>query len=101
MTEQTIYIQGVVLNETTRCTLTDLCTFCGANVETIHEMVAEGIITPEGRTTMEWRFTSLAIKRVQTAMRLQRDLHINLPGCALVLDLLDELEELRCLSRHR
>ncbi|MCL1979839.1 MAG: MerR family transcriptional regulator, partial [Proteobacteria bacterium] len=46
-------------------------------------------------------FTAIAIKRVQTTMRLQRDLRINLPGCALALDLLEELEELRCLSRRR
>lgn len=101
MTEHILYIQGVVLNETTRCTLPDICKLCGVNAEIIHAMVEEGIIIPEGRQALEWQFTSPAIKRVQTAMRLQRDLHVNLPGCALVLDLLDELEELRRLHRHR
>lgn len=101
MTEQTFYIQGVVLNETTRCTLPDICALCGVTTEIIHEMVEEGIITPEGQSALEWQFTSLAIKRVQTAMRLQRDLHVNLPGCAVALDLLDELEELRRMYRHR
>ncbi|NLX18711.1 MAG: MerR family transcriptional regulator [Desulfobulbus sp.] len=101
MTEQTIYLQGVVLNEATRCTLADLCRLCNADVEMIHEMIAEGIIIPEGQSEVEWRFTSLAIKRAQTTMRLQRDLEVNLPGCALILDLLDELQELRCLSRRR
>ena len=101
MTEHILCIQGVVLNETTRCTLPDICALCGVSAEIIHEMVEEGVITPEGQSALEWRFTALAIKRVQTAMRLQRDLHINLPGCALALDLLDELEELRRLYRHR
>jgi chaperone modulatory protein CbpM len=101
MTNQILCIQGVVLNETTRCTLPDICALCGVNAEIIHEMVEEGIITPEGRSALEWQFTSIAIKRVQTAMRLQRDLHVNLPGCALALDLLDELEELRRLYRQR
>ncbi|MDY0389724.1 chaperone modulator CbpM [Desulfobulbus oligotrophicus] len=101
MTEQTIYIQGVVFNETTRCTLSDLCRLCNVNTEMIHQMIAEGIISPEGQSEMEWRFTSLAIKRAQTTMRLHRDLEVNLPGCALILDLLDELQELRCLSRRR
>ncbi len=101
MTEQILCIQGVVLNETTRCTLPDICTLCGVNAEIIHEMVEEGIITPEGRSALEWQFTSIAIKRVQTAIRLERVLHVNLPGCALALDLLDELEELRRLCRHR
>jgi len=49
---------------------------------------------------MQWRFTYTEIRRVQTAVRLQRDLRINLPGCALALDLLDELEELRQLRRR-
>jgi len=101
MTEQRIYIQGMVLNEETRCSLADLCALCGVNAEIIHEMIEEGIISPEGVTTREWAFTSIAIKRVQTAIRLQRDLRVNLPGCALALDLLDELEELRRLSRCR
>ncbi|MCL2789746.1 MAG: chaperone modulator CbpM [Desulfobulbus sp.] len=101
MTEQHIYIQGMILNEETRCSLADLCSLCGVNTAIIHEMIDEGLITPEGIAVQEWRFTSVAIKRVQTAMRLQRDLRVNLPGCALVLDLLDELEELRRLSPHR
>jgi chaperone modulatory protein CbpM len=100
MTEQSIYIQGVVLNEETRCTLADLCKLCGVNAERIHDMIEEGILAPEGPSPQEWRFTFVAIKRVQTTVRLQQDLRINLPGCALVLELLEELEELRCLSRR-
>lgn len=100
MTEQIVYIQGVVLNEETRCTLTDLCRLCGVNAELIHEMIEEGILSPEGHSPQEWRFTFIAIKRVQTAVRLQQDLRINLPGCALALELLEELEELRRLSQR-
>ncbi len=100
MTEQKTYIQGLVLNEETRCSLADLCRFCGVNAEIIHDMIEEGVIDPEGLSPREWRFTYIAIKRVQTAVRLQQDLRVNLPGCALALDLLDELEELRRLSRR-
>jgi len=100
MTEQKIYIQGVVLNEETRCTLTDLCRLCGVNAELIHDMIEEGILSPEGHSPQEWRFTFIAIKRVQTAVRLQQDLRVNLPGCALALELLEELEELRRLSQR-
>jgi len=100
MTEQRIYIQGMVLNEDTRCTLADLCRLCGVNAELVHDMIEEGILAPEGRSPQEWRFTFVAIKRVQTAVRLQQDLRVNLPGCALVLELLEELEELRRISRH-
>ena len=96
-----MYLQGVILNEDTRCTLADLCRLCGVPAEVIHEMVEEGLLTPEGLSPGDWRFTCVAIKRVQTAVRLQHDLRVNLPGCALVLDLLEELAELRQLSRGR
>jgi chaperone modulatory protein CbpM len=99
MTEQTAYIQGVVLNEETICSLGDLCRVCGVNAELIHDMIDEGILSPLGGSPTEWRFTCVAIKRVQTTIRLQRDLRVNLPGCGLVLDLLDELEELRQRTR--
>ncbi|MDR2551509.1 MAG: chaperone modulator CbpM [Desulfobulbus sp.] len=101
MTQQHVYIQGTILNEETRCSLADLCALCGVSTEIINEMINEGIITPEGPSIREWCFTAVAIKRVQTTMRLQRDLRINLPGCALALDLLEELEELRHLTRCR
>lgn len=100
MTESQNYIQGMVLNEETHCTLADLCRFCGVHAEVIHNMVDEGLITPEGYSPCEWRFTFVAVKRVQTAVRLHNDLRVNLPGCALVLDLLDEIEELRRFSRR-
>ena len=101
MPEQTAYIQGVVLNEETLCTLADLCRVCGVTAELIHDMIDEGILLPQGQSPREWRFTCVAIRRVQTVVRLQRDLRVNLPGCGLVLDLLDELEELSRLSRRR
>ncbi len=100
MTEQSIYIQGMILNEETCCTFADLCRLCGVSAETVHEMIEEGIVTPEGPSPQQWQFTFVAIKRVQTAVRLQHDLRVNLPGCALALELLEELEELRRLSRR-
>lgn len=101
MNEQITYLQGMILNEDTYCTLADLCRLCGVPAEVIHEMVEEGVITPEGPSPREWRFTCMAIKRVHTTVRLQQDLRVNLPGCALALDLLEELEELRRLFRAR
>jgi chaperone modulatory protein CbpM len=35
------------------------------------------------------------LRRARTALRLQRDLEINLPGVALALELMEELERLR------
>lgn len=99
MSEKITYIQGTVLDEEMQCSLVEICRICGVHPESIHDMVEEGLISPEGATPIDWRFTSIEIKRVQTTVRLQNDLRVNLAGCALVLDLLEELEELRRLNR--
>lgn len=91
------YIQGIVLDDESYCTFGDLCRVCGTSAEQIEEMIAEGIISPEGHNPAEWRFTLVSIHRVQTVTRLHRDLRINMPGCALVLELLDELASLRAM----
>ena len=99
MTDQRMYLQGMILNEEILCSLGDLCRLCGVSPECIHDMIEEGIVSPQGLSPREWRFTAVSIKRVQTTLRLQHDLRVNLPGCALVLDLLEELEELRQRTR--
>ena len=62
-------------------------------------MIQEGLLTPAGSSAQEWRFGAQELKRIQITIRLQRDLHVNLPGAALALDLLDELERLRSLTK--
>jgi len=89
-----------VLDEDTRCGLAELCNICGINPEMVQDMINEGLITPRGTNPLQWHFGYMEIRRVQTAVRLQRDLRVNLPGCALVLDLLEELEELRRLRNR-
>ncbi len=91
-------LSGTIFNEETECRLNDLCRLCNVSAELIHEMIDEGLITPKGTSPGQWRFGYLEIRRIQTAIRLQKDLRVNLPGCALALDLLEELEELRQLK---
>ncbi len=87
----------IVLDDSTTWGITEICTLCRVENELIHEMVSEGLVIPEGSSPDNWRFNGLAIKRIQITVRLQNDLRVNLPGAALVLDLLEELEELRAL----
>ena len=94
-------LTGIVLDEDTCCNLGDLCRLCGVPADSILEMIDEGMLCPQGTHPGEWRFSALEIRRVQTTIRLQRDLRVNLPGCALALQLLEELEELRRLCRRR
>ena len=63
--------------------------------ERIVEMVDEGVVTPEGLEMHAWRFTSVHMRRVRRALRLQRELELDLAGAALALELLEQIEALR------
>ncbi len=94
-------ISGIVVDEDFQCSLRELCAACGIHAELVIEMITEGVVDPQGTGPRDWRFSGPAIKRVQTTLRLQRDLGVNLAGAALALNLLEELEQARCLLRHR
>jgi chaperone modulatory protein CbpM len=68
-------------------------------VERIVEMVWEGVIDPPGSTRNDWRFSALHLHQIGIAVRLQRDLGVNLPGIALALQLLDEIQAFRQADR--
>lgn len=84
-----------VLNAELRLTLQELSDLTGLKSASLVEMVDEGLIEPLGRRPGEWTFAGHALPRVQAALRLQRDLGVNLAGAILVLDLLDEVQQLR------
>ncbi|MEQ1600262.1 MAG: MerR family transcriptional regulator [Methylophilaceae bacterium] len=88
-------LTGVILDEQTGLTLTEICRACAVHAETIAELVEEGLLAPEGGEPDQWRFSSLHLRHAHVALRLQRDLGINFAGVALAIQLLDELEVLR------
>ena len=98
MSKELIYLSGTLLDEEMECSLPDICRLCNIETALVQEMVDEGLLCPRGREPLDWRFTAIELRRIQITLRLQRDLRVNLPGCALVIDLLEELEELR--RRH-
>jgi chaperone modulatory protein CbpM len=90
-------LTGRNLDEEIVLNLTEMCRACQVHAEYIMDLVEEGILEPEGRRRepLGWQFPGSSLKRARIALRLQRDLDINLAGVALALDLLDEIEELR------
>ncbi len=88
-------LSGIILEEQTGLTLADVCRACAVHAEYIIELVEEGVLVPVGREPVYWRFNGVHMRRANVAMRLQRDLGINLAGVALALQLLDEIEALR------
>jgi chaperone modulatory protein CbpM len=93
-------LSGILLDEHLELSLNDLCRACSSSTEWVIELVEEGALEPIGQEQSGWRFTGTSLCRAQTAMRLQRDLGINLAGIALALDLLDEIETMRAQLRQ-
>ena len=76
-------------------TLDELCLSCKVEDDWILELVEHGAIEAVGRSRKDWQFTHVTLVRVAKARRLERDLALNMPGLALALELLDEIDELR------
>ena len=74
--------------------LAELSQACCVDAEWLVALVEEGIIEPLERES-RWCFTGPTVQRVRTVQRLQRDLRVNLPGAALTLELLEEINALR------
>lgn len=75
--------------------LNELCEICGVSSDIITKLIEYEIIQPRGNRPEEWEFDLNHLQRAKVAIRLQRDLEVNMPGIALVLDLLDEMDEMR------
>lgn len=98
MTTKTL--TGVVLDERYELTVTELCRACAGDDEWIVELVREGVLDPIDPRSNEWLFPGSSLARARTAMRLKRDLGINVAGVALALDMLEEIEHLRARLRR-
>ena len=85
---------AIILEEQTDLTLSEVSQACAVRVETIVELVDEGVLSPMGREPHRWRFTGTHLRRATVAIRLQRDLGVNLAGAALALQLMDEIDAL-------
>lgn len=92
-----IEVLAEVLDESLKLSLEEIAALCGVKRRVIIEMVQLGIIEPQGKGTRNWCFSGHDLVRIRQTLRLQRDLDISLPGAALVMDLLDELNELRAI----
>lgn len=88
-------LMGELLDESLELNFEEFCRMCHASENFVLSLMAEGVIEPRGRDRARWRFTGRSVCRTQVAIRLHEDLGVNLPGVALALDLLEEIERLR------
>ena len=88
-------LSGAIFEESALLTVKDLSRMCAVDERHIVEFVEEGVLNVVEVNTTEWHFTGAALRRARLALRLERDLELNLAGVALALELMEELERLR------
>ena len=84
-----------VVEEEVSMSLVELCQACGTESTLVLQLVEHGVIEPQGSAPQAWVFSGNSLQRTRTALRLLRDLELNLPGAALAVDLLDEIARLQ------
>jgi chaperone modulatory protein CbpM len=72
-----------------------VCRACNLSSEMLIEWVEAGVLEPRDPERREWRFSAAQLYRARAARRLQRDLELQTASLPVVLDLLEEVHQLR------
>jgi chaperone modulatory protein CbpM len=98
--QATMELNGELISQETEFTVEDLCRSCMLASDEVVALVQEGVLEVHGTEVAQWRFQVSSFRRARTALRLQRDLGVNLAGAALALELLDRIAELERSKHH-
>lgn len=85
-------LTGVLIEE---ISFIDLCHKYDISKELLIEMIEEGLFTIHSSNPQQIILSQKTAHRIEAALRLHRDLNVNLPGVVLALELLEEMEELQ------
>ena len=82
--------------------MSDLAIRCQVRPKLIERFVCLGLVDPHQQNlpAREWLFESETEVRVKKILRLRNDLSINYSGIAVVLDLLERIDELEARIRE-
>ena len=93
-------VQGEILEEDVKMSLSQLCRLSNLPAEAILEMMEYGVIEPYHASSEQWIFKGDSVDRLRCAQRLKKDLGVNTAGAALALDLLQEMNRMRMRLRR-
>jgi chaperone modulatory protein CbpM len=81
------------LASTPGISLTELSRLCECQIQVVRRFIDTGLLEPvyDGAVPL---FGAASVIRVRKALRLKRDLNLNFDAVALVMELLDRIEEL-------
>jgi DNA-binding transcriptional MerR regulator len=86
-----------------RLSVNEVAAAAGISPNMLARLVRLGLIEPVAEGSTE--FTAASVRRLRRMLRMRRDLGVNLTGAAILVDLLERLEqleaELACLRGGR
>lgn len=88
-------LTGSVIGDEGVLAIEELARACGAETQWVLELVAVGVLVPQERATAEWRFCAADLTCARRVARLQRDFGATIEAAAVMIDLLNEIEQLR------
>jgi len=94
------HVDAIVVEQEVHLTLLELSHSCCVSSEQLIALVEEGVLEPVGNDPADWRFGGRSLQRARAALRLTRDLHLDPPGVALALELLEQIDELQARLRR-
>jgi chaperone modulatory protein CbpM len=86
--------EAVWLDEHGAVTLVELSQCSGLSEDELRDLVELGALAPMDPEAADWSFTAKCISAARTASRLRNDFELDSPGLALVMSLLERVEEL-------
>ena len=100
MKSVTIY-SAVMVDDNAQLSLHEMACLCEQQIDWVVTLVREGLVGVERDVVVtetspeEWLFASAAAARARQIARAQRDFDVNLDAAALMVDLMEEVRQLR------
>ena len=88
------HTEAVWLDERGAVTLVELSQCSGLSESELRDLVEIGALEPVDPDAAQWSFTARCISSARTASRLRTDFELDTHGLALVLSLLERVQEL-------
>lgn len=93
-------LEVLVVESEIQFTLAQLCQACGCDDQFLIALVADGVLLPDGDDPQRWHFSGQCLRVTRKALRLARDLEMDTAGVALVLELLQRIDDLNARLRR-
>lgn len=93
-THRAITVTGVIVDEA-GLSITEICHRYTISEQFLFELAEQGLFHSKTVFKKNSQLDANAIQRLESALRLQRDLGVNVPGAVLAIELSEKLEKLR------